>query len=86
LKIFIPYINTFFFIIQASYWCQKHKRFYPDCMASSGHQIWIHPFQISIFWGAPSVVQTSENHWGLSQSCKMIGSWFPSSCFLMWIS
>jgi hypothetical protein len=37
-----PLVLIHFFIVLESYWYQQHKRFYPECVASSGHRIWIH--------------------------------------------
>jgi hypothetical protein len=48
--------------------------YYPDCVASSSHRIRIqHQFEISVLLGAPSLVETNTNLWGLSQGCKKGG-------------
>lgn len=65
----LPLHQHIFFGILASYWCQHHRRFYPDSTGSSGHHVWVH-FEISALHGAPCLVQTNQNHWQLSQVCK----------------
>jgi hypothetical protein len=79
-KIFLSYTIIFSSILLASYWCQQHKWFFPNCTASSWHCIWVHhQFQISVLLGAPSLVKTNKDHWRLSQGCKEDGSQFLSS-------
>jgi hypothetical protein len=73
--LFALYTNTSLPPILASYWCQQHERFYSECVASSKYRIWVHHrFEISTLLGAPSVVQTNENHWGLNEGCEEDGS------------
>jgi hypothetical protein len=80
-KMISLYTNILFSTFLANHWCPEHNKFHPDCIANSGHRVWVHDqIEISVLLGAPSMVQTNENHWGLSQSWKKGGSWFPAHC------
>lgn len=69
-------------IVLECYQRQQQKWFQPDCEPSSGHHVFTHhQFEISIFLGSPSLVQTIENYWGWSRAIKRVVHDFPAHCF-----
>lgn len=72
-----PFTLTHLPIILANYWCQQYIRFYPECIASSGHSIWVHhQFEISVILCVSSLVQTKVT-WGL---VKVVHDFPPHCC------
>lgn len=63
-KIFLLHTNIFFYR-SGKLLMPAAKKFYPECVTSSGHRVSVHhQFEISDLVGAPSLIQTNENHWG----------------------
>jgi hypothetical protein len=55
-----------FYIIMVSYWSQQYKRFYCDCVASSGHHILVHQVKIPRFtFVDPNDSRSQEGNSGL---------------------
>lgn len=67
-------------IILASCWCQLHKRFCHDCIASSGHCIWVHrQFEISLP-PSPLLVKQMKTTGGYVRAVRRVDHDFPAHC------